>query len=32
MLPNDLVGPMGDMLDGGALLHLIQWPTDYPDI
>ena len=32
MLPNDLIGPMGDMLNGGALLHLIQWPTDHPDI
>ena len=29
MLPNALVGPTGDMLDGGTLLNRIQWPTDY---
>ena len=32
MLPNDLIGPTGDMLDGDTLLNLIQWPTDYPNI
>ena len=32
MLPNDLVGPTGDMQDGGTLLNCIQWPTDYPNI
>ena len=29
MFPNDLVGPMSDMLDGGTLLNRIQWPTYY---
>ena len=27
---SDLVGPTGDMLDGGALLNRIQWPGEYP--
>ena len=32
MLPNDLVSPTGDMLDGGTLFKRMQWPTDYSNI